>query len=88
VAAGDIIEIYATGLGAVLISPSGLRETTVKPQVTIAGSPADVLFSGVAPGFEGLYQVNVRMPAVPTGSQTLKLSISGVASNEVKVLAR
>jgi uncharacterized protein (TIGR03437 family) len=88
VAAGEIIEIYATGLGSVRAGASGTRETLARPQVTIAGAPAEVLFSGLAPGFEGLYQVNVRVPAVAGGTQPLRISLSGSASNEVKIQLR
>jgi uncharacterized protein (TIGR03437 family) len=32
------------------------------PTVMIGGIPAPVIFSGLAPGFVGLYQVNVTVP--------------------------
>jgi uncharacterized protein (TIGR03437 family) len=35
--------------------------------VKIDGSPARVLFSGLAPGWVGLYQVNVELPVLPAG---------------------
>ncbi len=35
-----------------------LAQTTTVPKVTFGGLPAQVLFSGLAPGFVGLYQVN------------------------------
>ena len=53
---------------AALASP--LSETTTTPVVTIGGAvvpSSDVLFSGLAPGFPSLYQVNVK---VPTNAQT------------------
>ena len=38
------------------------------PVVTIGGVPAELMFWGLAPGFAGLYQVNIRVPeAAPTG---------------------
>ena len=55
------VTLWATGLGPV--QPSGdLQVTALQPTVTIAGQPAPVLFSGLAPGWFGLYQVNIRMP--------------------------
>jgi uncharacterized protein (TIGR03437 family) len=40
-----------------------------------------VQFSGLAPGFVGLYQVNAVVPAdAPAGIQPLVVSIGGVSS--------
>ena len=37
--------------------------TTTTPVITINGIQAQILFSGLAPGFIGLYQVNLIVPA-------------------------
>jgi uncharacterized protein (TIGR03437 family) len=75
--AGDFLEVYATGLGL------------LQPQVTIGGVPAEVVFSGLAPGFFGLNQINVRVPVgVAAGSQALLVSSGGVRSNEVQIRVR
>lgn len=89
-AAGDIVEIYATGLGAVRRNvSSGLAETVEPVSVTIGGAPAPVLFAGLAPGWQGLYQVNARVPAgLPGGPQPLRLAIGGVSANEVLIVLR
>lgn len=68
---GGIISIYATGLGAVTPAvPAGaaapavpLSGTVVAPVVTISGARAEVRFSGLAPGFAGLYQVDAVVPS-------------------------
>lgn len=88
---GEYLAIYCTGLGPVRIpvksgdiSPSvaPLAETVYLPAVNIAGVPAFVAYSGLAPAFVGLYQVNVQVPAgLPTGSQPLQIITLGVASN-------
>ncbi|MFN0166955.1 MAG: hypothetical protein ACKV22_11050 [Bryobacteraceae bacterium] len=84
-ARGGVIEIYATGLGAVT-SSGGLNPTVANPQVTIGGVSARVLFSGLAPGYEGLYQVNAEVPAnAPTGAQPLIISMGPSQSNSVTV---
>ena len=69
--AGDVLEIYATGLGAVnaaltsgSAAPSSPPAQTQAPvTVTIGGQTAQVGFAGLAPGYAGLYQVNVTVPA-------------------------
>jgi uncharacterized protein (TIGR03437 family) len=64
-----------------------LLRTVVTPSVTIGGFPAAVDFSGLAPGFVGLYQVNAQIPAnAPSGNEVpVVLSIGGVASNTVTI---
>jgi uncharacterized protein (TIGR03437 family) len=70
--AGDAIVIYTTGLGDVIPAiPAGapapldiLSSTASPATITIGGVDApQVLFAGLAPGFTGLYQVNVVVPA-------------------------
>jgi uncharacterized protein (TIGR03437 family) len=64
--------IWATGLGAV--RPAGnLFETVWRPRVEINGTAASVLFSGLAPGWIGLYQINVRLPAGVTEPLDVRL---------------
>ncbi len=92
---GEFISIFCTGLGAVTNSPatgavavtSPLSETTALPSVTIGGVTATVSFSGLAPGFVGLYQVNVQVAEnAPTGDAVeLVLTIGGVTSNTVTI---
>jgi uncharacterized protein (TIGR03437 family) len=92
---GEFIEIFCTGLGPVTNTPatgsaagsSPLSLTTSAPTVTIGGVPATVSFSGLAPGFVGLYQVNVQVPATaPTGSAVaVVLTIGGVTANTVTI---
>ena len=54
--------------------------------VNIAGIAAQVTFSGLAPGFVGLYQVNVQVPAgVPAGTQEVELIINGVPGNTITI---
>lgn len=95
--AGDLIQIYCTGLGAVTNPPASgspassttLSVTTTKPTVNIGGIPAQVIFSGLAPGTVGEYQVNVQIPAgLAPGPVPVVLSIGGASSNMVTIPVR
>jgi len=96
VRAGDDLAIFATGLGAVspavasgqLAPPSPLSSTAVAATVTIGGVAAEVSSPTpvLAPGFAGVYQVNVRVAAgTPGGAQPLVLSIGGETSNSIAI---
>jgi uncharacterized protein (TIGR03437 family) len=39
-----------------------LYRTVLTPQVTVAGTPVNVTYSGLTPGYAGLYQINFRIP--------------------------
>jgi uncharacterized protein (TIGR03437 family) len=86
--AGDVIVLFANGLGPVSNTPvsgavsgtgAALAICAQTPSVTIGGVPAHVEFAGLAPGFVGAYQVNVTVPAgVPSGSAPLVISAGGI----------
>jgi uncharacterized protein (TIGR03437 family) len=52
---------------------------------TIGGVAASVQFAGLAPGFAGLYQVNIQVPQMPAGQYPLQISVGGAASNAAPV---
>ena len=89
----DYIDIYATGLGPVSNQPasgvpmpsSPYAQTTSAVTVSIGGAPAPVAFAGLAPGWIGLYQVNLQVPAgAPAGDAVpVALSVGGVSANVV-----
>ena len=62
-------------------SGSPLAATNSNATVTIGGQNAPVSFAGLAPGFVGLYQINVIVPSgIATGLQIMTVSIGGVTS--------
>jgi uncharacterized protein (TIGR03437 family) len=90
-AKGEYISIYTAGLGAVQNPPGDgaidavLSPTVAQPTVrigcpgtsgTVAFCNAPVQFSGLAPGFVGLYQVNVQIPADAMSGSVVPLQIS------------
>jgi len=93
--AGDVISIYGTGLGAVDYPPptgfpagtNPLARTTSTPSVMIGGVPSTVLFSGLAPGDIGVYQLNVQVPQGITAGDAdpLVVSIGGVTSSPLTI---
>jgi uncharacterized protein (TIGR03437 family) len=61
----------------------------VDPNVLIDGQTMTPSWAGLAPGFVGLYQVNVQVPASLTaGSHRLQLVMNGAASNTVTFAVR
>lgn len=96
--AGTVIQLFATGLGAV--SPSAATGTLAAtspplalsvelPTATIGGVPASVQFSGLAPGFVGLWQVNVLVPSgAGSGAVPLLLRTGGQNANPVTVFVQ
>ncbi len=79
---GEVILLYTTGLGPVdrfvrngYGAPSDPPAHTNRPfRVVIAGEDATLLFSGLAPGFVGLYQINMRLPGdLPAGDLRMKI---------------
>jgi uncharacterized protein (TIGR03437 family) len=93
---GEALAIYCTGLGRLSASvatgnapPVPPPETVLRPGGRVAGRPAAVTYSGAAPLYVGLYQVNIVVPAdTSAGSQPLVLTINGVDSNTVQAAVR
>ena len=86
---GQPLQIFATGLGLVDQPPgagsaSPASSTVLSPvRVRIGGIDAPVSFQGLAPGFVGLYQINVFLPGIvqPGDEVTVVLEQNGIPSN-------
>jgi uncharacterized protein (TIGR03437 family) len=89
---GEVISLFATGLGLLdpplaTGAPATSNQTVMQPTASIDGLPATVEFSGAAPGYVGLYQINIRVPeGVRIGADTpVVLTIDGSRSNTVTI---
>jgi uncharacterized protein (TIGR03437 family) len=88
VQAGNTTIIYATGLGPVsnrpasgTAAPAGpLAETELQVRAFIGGTEARVTYSGLAPGWAGLYQVNAELPDGPFSRVEVVLEVAGARS--------
>lgn len=97
-AAGEVLVVRCTGLGDVAgaiasgkASPAAPPIRTQElPVVTIGGAAAQVLWSGLAPGFVGVYQVRLRTPAgLPDGTATpLVVTMGSQSSAPLPVATR
>jgi uncharacterized protein (TIGR03437 family) len=96
---GETVVIYCTGLGAVTpavkegvaapLTPP-LSTTVNAVTVTIGGKVAQVLFSGLTPGYAGLYQVNAVVPSgIATGDTVpVVVDVAGQTSPPTTIAVR
>lgn len=79
--AGETVAVYVAGLGTVFptvpdggAAPSMPSSTSNMITADLSGTPANVTFAGLAPGFAGLYQVNIQIPSgLTAGDNTVDL---------------
>ncbi len=95
--ADETVVIYMTGNGPVDLaqetgeaaSTTSLARTRQLPLAHIGGREAPVVFSGLTPGFVGLYQVNATIPdGLPSGNLKTTVTVNGIASNTVMLPVR
>jgi len=87
-AQGQALALFYTGGGQVspgvgtgVVGPVPPSETVLTAEVFVDGVPAQVTFSGYAPGFFGLYQINFIVPeGTNCGTRSLVVSIGGASS--------
>ncbi len=79
---GETVVVFLTGLGAVTptladgtAGTGNPQNRTVIPAVYVADQQATVMFSGLTPGFPGLYQINVTIPPSISSTGNYPLAI-------------
>ncbi len=92
---GEIVSIYLTGLGAVTPAvadgaAAGASRTVAQPYVLVGGKVATVQYSGTAPTFAGLYQINIFIPSdAPLGSNiALAIGTNDAFNDQVDIAIR
>lgn len=86
--AGEIVVLYATGLGETAPSPiCGTLPESAWPladlrdfQVELNGVPVDpklIQYAGIAPGFAGLFQINLQLPADCPPNPEIRIGFGG-----------
>jgi uncharacterized protein (TIGR03437 family) len=93
---GETVVLYLTGLGPVSSAPqpgqpaslTTLSNALVSPQVSIGGFLTTPAFAGLTPGFIGLYQINVAIPAAASAVVDVTVQANGVTSNTAKIPIR
>jgi uncharacterized protein (TIGR03437 family) len=92
---GETISLWANGLGPVTNQPASgdpavatpLAKTIAPVTVTIGGVSAAASFSGLAPGYAGLYQINVTVPAtLSPGTYPISITV-GTRTSEASTIA-
>jgi uncharacterized protein (TIGR03437 family) len=91
---GETLVIYAMGLGPVNPSIlagtlfSGATNLTLPLEISFGNTAANVVYKGLAPGFTGLYQLNVVVPQVPDiDAVPLTLKLNGVPGTQTLYIA-
>jgi uncharacterized protein (TIGR03437 family) len=93
-APGETVLIFLTGMGSVTppvadgTAATGLSDTNARPLVLVAGIQATVVFSGLAPGFPGLYQINATLPSLPGGNLPLAIQVGRAIHDQVYIPVR
>ena len=64
-----------------------LYMTLSQPTVTIGGQPATVLFSGLGPGYNGLYQVDVQIPTNISSGDDVPVVITQLGSSDTATVS-
>jgi uncharacterized protein (TIGR03437 family) len=92
--AGEVLTLYASGLGPTRPSPEPGQPFAANPlpvvsspvQVVVNGVSSDALYAGGYPGAVNSYQVNFRIPdGVASGMASIHLTSAWIAGSDIKI---
>jgi uncharacterized protein (TIGR03437 family) len=69
------------------IDGSTLYETPTLPTVTVGGVAAQVLFSGLAPGFAGLYQMDIQVPGGVANGDDVPVKVTMLGASDTATIS-
>jgi uncharacterized protein (TIGR03437 family) len=92
---GSVVQLYATGLGALNGTlangefAAALLPATAAVNITIGGEPAEVSYAGAAPGLiGGVYRIDVRIPStLAAGRHVISVQVEGQTVRSAQRLA-
>jgi len=91
--AGSIVTAYLTGQGQLDQNmPVGTAAPAAPPiapiaaiSAELAGQPAEVVFTRLAPGLVGVLEAGIRIPPLDAGDYGLRLGVGGIMSNSALI---
>jgi len=95
---GEIIVLYVVGLGHVtpdtvsgkIVTSAASIAAASQLQVLLSGTacpPGNILYAGVAPGFAGLYQINMILPQLTPPNPEIRIAVGPQISPPAVYLA-
>jgi len=90
---GSYVVAYLTGTGRVdnpvATGSSAAADPLSRPRAVVSAAignqPVEIVFAGLAPGFVGLAQVNIKIPNLTAGDYPLVVTVNGEKSNAAMV---
>jgi uncharacterized protein (TIGR03437 family) len=85
---GDVVTLYGIGFGSVNpnVAPGRVASdlnTLVSPvTIRVGDMVAQPSYRGLGPGFVGLYQFNITVPALPDGDHRVTVDLGGVGTGQ------
>ena len=89
---GDAVTLYGVGFGPVTPSMAAgqlvqqLNTLALPFQISVGGIPVTPQYDGLAPGYTGLYQINLTIPPAPVGNAALTFTLGGTAATQTLYL--